>query len=589
MEAMMTIPYFDIEMALLSALVNGDMRNLTTDITLDDALGQRMENFISSVSFVIGNKNYYGVLGWKPVSVSFSKIQEMAPAVTGYEQTFGFDGMSGLAAATFVKGNEAVISFRGTEPAWNDRWADGLLGLGVVPEQVYAAYYYTKAALASLPFGVTKISFTGHSLGGGLASIMAHYFGYDAVVFDSAPNSYVAEALKLGAGTGTVHWPAIPMSTSIPGHVRLYQSELCPVSSGAGNSGGGRLGDASDPNPDIHVFDLAADASYFSHTTSAAQFLLDTGIKSFDLHSINLVTLQMLLDEGQSGAEHANSLGAITAKLPDLMTYLTAGGTGNEFSDVNLVHDLGDHYGMTDADGEHRYDLFLRALVEDKLFRPTAPLVTTWLSDLNNIADNTGSVARHTPGTEDDTRDWLAQQALVMAAISNTAYQAATTMSIGAPAITVQGGVTYAGLSRLAEANDGQPLGAERALANLLSLNAYNATARAIYPQVWGFRYPNLEIPSSVRANLKTYFGDKLLENRIQQIVVGANATGADTLTGTAGNDFLYGRKGDDLMAGGAGGVDWFNGGDGRDTADFSASTSGLKVDITEKIGRAHV
>jgi Ca2+-binding RTX toxin-like protein len=59
---------------------------------------------------------------------------------------------------------------------------------------------------------------------------------------------------------------------------------------------------------------------------------------------------------------------------------------------------------------------------------------------------------------------------------------------------------------------------------------------------------------------------------------------GADALFGGAGNDSLFGGLGDDTMSGGTG-SDLINGGAGIDTADYSASTAGVTVNLATGLG----
>jgi trimeric autotransporter adhesin len=64
------------------------------------------------------------------------------------------------------------------------------------------------------------------------------------------------------------------------------------------------------------------------------------------------------------------------------------------------------------------------------------------------------------------------------------------------------------------------------------------------------------------------------------------NITGsryADTLVGDAANNTLDGGRGNDTLAGGAG-ADVLQGGDGSDTADYSASTSAVRIDMTAAV-----
>lgn len=98
---------------------------------------------------------------------------------------------TGFEARAFVKGSEIVISYAGTDPRYvspaspdmstnialaRGQWADQLL---------QAAEYYLHVKAAN-PVGTT-ITLTGHSLGGGLAALIAVFFGVQASTFDQAP------------------------------------------------------------------------------------------------------------------------------------------------------------------------------------------------------------------------------------------------------------------------------------------------------------------------------------------------------------------------------------------------------------------
>jgi Ca2+-binding RTX toxin-like protein/GH24 family phage-related lysozyme (muramidase) len=58
----------------------------------------------------------------------------------------------------------------------------------------------------------------------------------------------------------------------------------------------------------------------------------------------------------------------------------------------------------------------------------------------------------------------------------------------------------------------------------------------------------------------------------------------ADRLTGDAGGNALYGGAGDDLLTGGAG-ADWLQGGRGSDTADYSAASGAVAIDLAAGTG----
>ena len=96
------------------------------------------------------------------------------------------DTFTGFSAGVYKNDQtgELVISYTGT----NDGVADPLnwsAGLGIPAPQIYQAMAYYFAFRSAYPDA--NITFTGHSLGGGLASLMAVLFDKPATVFDAAP------------------------------------------------------------------------------------------------------------------------------------------------------------------------------------------------------------------------------------------------------------------------------------------------------------------------------------------------------------------------------------------------------------------
>ncbi|UCV16640.1 lipase family protein [Quatrionicoccus australiensis] len=109
-------------------------------------------------------------LGWSEVGGSYRNLPN-----------------SGFEAVAFQKASEIVISYAGTNPAdlSGDIATDGALALGNICDQLrQAADYYLQ--IKALNANAT-ITFTGHSLGGGLAALMAVYFNESATTFDQAP------------------------------------------------------------------------------------------------------------------------------------------------------------------------------------------------------------------------------------------------------------------------------------------------------------------------------------------------------------------------------------------------------------------
>jgi predicted lipase len=94
---------------------------------------------------------------------------------------------SGFEAVSFQRDDEIVISFAGTYPEQEgDINTNGRLATGNPTAQLREAVQYYLDVKAQYPPD-TKITLTGHSLGGGLASLVAVFFNEKAVTFDQAP------------------------------------------------------------------------------------------------------------------------------------------------------------------------------------------------------------------------------------------------------------------------------------------------------------------------------------------------------------------------------------------------------------------
>lgn len=103
---------------------------------------------------------------------------------------------TGFEATAFQNGSEIVISYAGTDFGLNpDLLTDAELVLGLWSAQLgEAAAYYLEVKAANPPG--TIFSFTGHSLGGGLAALMSVFFGDTAAqTFDQAPFAASASAV----------------------------------------------------------------------------------------------------------------------------------------------------------------------------------------------------------------------------------------------------------------------------------------------------------------------------------------------------------------------------------------------------------
>ena len=86
------------------------------------------------------------------------------------------DLSTGFEAGLYEYNGQYIIAYAGTDPSdWNDGVADGLLGFGVLhPQAKQAAEFYERAKQR---FGVSNVTFTGHSFGG--ASLMGVFFNLE--------------------------------------------------------------------------------------------------------------------------------------------------------------------------------------------------------------------------------------------------------------------------------------------------------------------------------------------------------------------------------------------------------------------------
>jgi hypothetical protein len=96
-----------------------------------------------------------------------------------------FDPTTGFEASLYLYHGKYIIAFAGTDPSdSHDLAADGILGFGVMQAQLQQAGEFYEKVKAQVG---TNITFTGHSLGGGLAAVMGVFFDKPAVTFDQAP------------------------------------------------------------------------------------------------------------------------------------------------------------------------------------------------------------------------------------------------------------------------------------------------------------------------------------------------------------------------------------------------------------------
>jgi hypothetical protein len=125
-------------------------------------------------------------------STRLEKNSFPVPSGSGWEEILNSHTQksSGFEAVSFRKGNQIVISFAGTDPddVSGDKVTCFNLGTGLFEstQLKQAAEYYLKLKQKPENANAT-FTFTGHSLGGGLAALLSVFFNVQAVTFDEAP------------------------------------------------------------------------------------------------------------------------------------------------------------------------------------------------------------------------------------------------------------------------------------------------------------------------------------------------------------------------------------------------------------------
>ncbi len=127
----------------------------------------------------------YALLATRVYAASFDNRTGVPAGWT--ELTWQADyNSSGFSAGAYRQGSEVVIAYTGTNQTL-DWFLGNTAGLGLLPApQVFDAMRFYLDVKAANP-DATSFTFTGHSLGGGLASLMAVFFDKQATVFDEAP------------------------------------------------------------------------------------------------------------------------------------------------------------------------------------------------------------------------------------------------------------------------------------------------------------------------------------------------------------------------------------------------------------------
>ena len=482
---------------------------------------------------------------------------------------------SGFEAAAFTSGTsiatstEIVISYAGTGPGLtNPDWlANTGLATGYGSDQLLQAAEYYLQVKALNPSAT--ITFTGHSLGGGLAALMSVFFGIPATTFDQAP--FKNSAQLNSSNPLTYLWPdvAANLKTSLlaSGH---NSAELSALS----NFLLTRSADGSIPNANLvtlinvtgEVLSVAPVTLYDRIGTSGNTTDIDNstfGVSGTDLHSQALLTAFLQSQQTATTNTTTNvkeTLSKVTNKLTDLL--------GMIFNDKLFYYDP--------SNKDKPEENFLERLVRHQA--GNAPdvansdaMVTRFTRDLWKLAQDGGLTLNDGNGLPATYSNWNnVSKALTAFAMQMYYEDTANATNANKELFTaVTGGVQFdmADVSKTFAT----------AFQNNEKLNLDDAKGHKEYFAAYLSDNPHAFFTPEERS-LITSLLPYLRDWYVQAGAVGMNATdtqnrgafmlggnGADQITGGTAADLLVSNAGDDVLNGG-GGNDTLLGGTGNDT-----------------------
>ncbi len=297
---------------------------------------------------------------------------------------------SGFSAHLYVgqdpnQGLPPLIAFRGTDaglPASDLGLADARTDLKIATGQFDAQfanallfYEAAKPVIAKAESNPDTLIFTGHSLGGGLAAIMANYTGHEAVTVNPAPNETIATRMRNGLyfsnepsydfpsssfdlkspapgqtelPDGSPAWAVLPAQNP-PGHVRNYilRDEIVNASVNNPVVQSNALGVYPDYVGELHFSEMPHDS-----------------VGAVSLHSPYIVPLLL---------EQQDRLKPLADKVPELLNGM-------------LDHDATrmNHLNTLAPDKGYREDMFVQQLIRDDFMK--GPMSQGFLADMDKIA-----------------------------------------------------------------------------------------------------------------------------------------------------------------------------------------------------------
>ena len=471
-------------------------------------------------------KQTYALLALNVYQASTKNTVDLPSAWIRIPQPSGTDGFA-YAVYQNTATKEVVISFRGTDNDFGD-WTTNL-GLSLSQEkQAAAVYSRVLHDLGTDPQG-SNITFTGHSLGGGLAGTMAVWFNRTAVVFDPAPTEITAK------NEPDVAVVIASLGTSVPQAIQDYGANITTqfVAREANVS--------SYFAPGSIVY---AGSTEFNTITGAGQRNpVQFGIANMggpaamvDMHSQALLTAGLLSDGFRAATV------SVQSALPLIMSkQLYALSTGG--SDRNFLIDL------------------IRS--EQKASSGQGKL-THFAADLQKLGTNIAGLTV------------AAQDALIAQGIEWYYWQGNN--YTGKEFFSASGGALQYTTAKGAELADAQNKAASYVntwLNGLLLTGAAQSTPSNRFRfDSSAYQQWNVTVAGSSSATAK--------DSTKTQLFVGAQ--GADSFVGGDKNDTLFAQGGADTLNGGAGNDKLF-GGDGTDTYQFDTAWGKDTIQDSDGLG----
>ncbi|MFA7062483.1 MAG: hypothetical protein WC156_16885, partial [Pedobacter sp.] len=435
---------------------------------------------------------------------------------------------SGFEAVSFKRGNEIVISFAGTNPEdiSGDVAADISLATGFGSVQLLQAAEYYMQVKAVNPNA--EITFTGHSLGGGLAALIGVFFNKQAVTFDQAPfwmstTEWTRDQIKdyLFGLTGTNGQPLYTeqqLAELEPGFVS-YSEEADRSGRQANVSGYYVEGEFLTTYPVIGGLAGVGNTTPINHG--------DTNVSGVDLHSQALLTAFLENDQFRQ----------VTDKLTDLL--------GMIFDSNLFAHPTNDPDNENFIDRLVRYESGIAPGATD------TDMLTRFTADLWKIAQEGGMTL-----SNKDVAQTLTAFAMQMYYNDDTPADKTLFDSTG-----ITGGIQFdrSDVADVLDAAKGFSLYFQDYL-NTLPPNESQAITQQLpnlldwYMQT-GYRSMEATAGDKRAFMLGGDKGDNLFGGTVNDVLVGGK-----------GIDLLLGGKGDDLLIGGEGNDNYYYRiGDGND------------------------